>query len=390
MHKNNQSNRFKLRLSSLAVISAFSLPIAAHAISLDNISLLATGSYVLGSDPIVQLSDNGPSAYHPSVNVVEFPSSGVNSAVLHSYGAPYGDFGSRSSGVGKYDVRGSFLITGTFTNTTATAQHAYFNFDITPGDVSNQIHGGLSTGEYVESGINFSVKRNGSEVWGSSANLKTDNLGTTFNSTGANLYSGSGTYYDIHGGAQAPIDLGVLNAGESITLSYELSTFATGNSVAGDVIHHDAQHYTLPEQVFVDFCGECFFGYGGGYGGDAGYGGAYIIGQQDEFIDDGYGGGFTITRNVYRVPAHDVDIPAYDEIVTSPSGSEARSGDPFDIDFNGNVVDAFSPYYVRSFTNGLSITLAPVPEPETYALMLAGLGLIGFQARRKKLSNPLV
>lgn len=28
--------------------------------------------------------------------------------------------------------------------------------------------------------------------------------------------------------------------------------------------------------------------------------------------------------------------------------------------------------------------LAPVPEPETYAMMLAGLGLVGFMARRRK------
>jgi hypothetical protein len=29
--------------------------------------------------------------------------------------------------------------------------------------------------------------------------------------------------------------------------------------------------------------------------------------------------------------------------------------------------------------------VAPIPEPETYAMMLAGLGLIGFAARRRKL-----
>jgi hypothetical protein len=32
---------------------------------------------------------------------------------------------------------------------------------------------------------------------------------------------------------------------------------------------------------------------------------------------------------------------------------------------------------------GGSVTVTPVPEPETYALMLAGLGAIGFVARRR-------
>jgi len=27
--------------------------------------------------------------------------------------------------------------------------------------------------------------------------------------------------------------------------------------------------------------------------------------------------------------------------------------------------------------------MAPVPEPKTYAMLLAGLGLVGFMARRK-------
>jgi hypothetical protein len=29
-------------------------------------------------------------------------------------------------------------------------------------------------------------------------------------------------------------------------------------------------------------------------------------------------------------------------------------------------------------------SLAPVPEPETYALLIAGLGLVGFSARRRQ------
>ena len=36
----------------------------------------------------------------------------------------------------------------------------------------------------------------------------------------------------------------------------------------------------------------------------------------------------------------------------------------------------------RISTYGVSVS--PIPEPETYALMLAGLGLVGFMARRRK------
>jgi hypothetical protein len=39
------------------------------------------------------------------------------------------------------------------------------------------------------------------------------------------------------------------------------------------------------------------------------------------------------------------------------------------------------------YTGGYNAVIAlanPVPEPETYALMLAGLGLVGFAARRKR------
>jgi len=30
------------------------------------------------------------------------------------------------------------------------------------------------------------------------------------------------------------------------------------------------------------------------------------------------------------------------------------------------------------------MNLTPIPEPSTYALMLAGLGVVGFVARRRK------
>jgi hypothetical protein len=46
--------------------------------------------------------------------------------------------------------------------------------------------------------------------------------------------------------------------------------------------------------------------------------------------------------------------------------------------------------YYLAFSNEVSgtttafITLTPVPEPQTYAMLLAGLGLVGWIARRRK------
>jgi hypothetical protein len=37
-----------------------------------------------------------------------------------------------------------------------------------------------------------------------------------------------------------------------------------------------------------------------------------------------------------------------------------------------------------SYSGTLNISVSAVPEPETYAMMLAGLGLLGFVARRRK------
>ena len=58
-----------------------------------------------------------------------------------------------------------------------------------------------------------------------------------------------------------------------------------------------------------------------------------------------------------------------------------------------NDVLGVGSYYLQVGGNVLStsgarfdgnISLSPVPEPETYAMMLAGLGLVGFAARRRK------
>ena len=64
------------------------------------------------------------------------------------------------------------------------------------------------------------------------------------------------------------------------------------------------------------------------------------------------------------------------------------------IDFQGTNLDFSAPHLKVQFLTGvndtqktgnlLSQTIPAIPEPETYAMMLAGLGLLGFVARRRR------
>lgn len=61
----------------------------------------------------------------------------------------------------------------------------------------------------------------------------------------------------------------------------------------------------------------------------------------------------------------------------SLSGPTLAAGDYY-LQVTGTVMSqAAGKYYA-------DVALAPVPEPETYAMMLGGLGLLGFMARRRK------
>lgn len=50
----------------------------------------------------------------------------------------------------------------------------------------------------------------------------------------------------------------------------------------------------------------------------------------------------------------------------------------YHVDITGNATGAFGGAY------GITLSAAPVPEPETYAMLLAGLGVMGAIARRRK------
>lgn len=52
--------------------------------------------------------------------------------------------------------------------------------------------------------------------------------------------------------------------------------------------------------------------------------------------------------------------------------------------FEASKYGTAPPIFAVFTMDDLSFNVVPIPEPETYALMLAGLGLVGFVARRRK------
>lgn len=84
-------------------------------------------------------------------------------------------------------------------------------------------------------------------------------------------------------------------------------------------------------------------------------------------------------------------VASFDGITLANLASVTHDGDQSVGSFwnftAGNSGDYFNSVVLRSASNAFETdnhAVLAVPEPETYAMMLAGLGLIGFAARRRK------
>ena len=212
-----------------ALLASLALATAAQAQTITINQMTARGELLLNgsvSDALVD-TNSGPASF---VDVLRFPFDIASGAGLHSYGASSGVFGSRSSGFGLFDVSGSFVLKLTITNDQSTAQNAVFDFHITPGllELTDLPYAGS---QFAEAGIGFDILTSNGKSFSSAAVLRSDASGLAFNSSGdTSLYGGAGANRFVLG-ADRMLDLGLLQAGESVTLSYTLSSYAKGDTV---------------------------------------------------------------------------------------------------------------------------------------------------------------
>lgn len=81
-----------------------------------------------------------------------------------------------------------------------------------------------------------------------------------------------------------------------------------------------------------------------------------------------------------------VDVNGTNFPIADPVGSAPFSFVASGLSFTGNdLAVTIHRNNAWVFLSEVQFNVSPVPEPETYAMLLAGLGLLGFTARRKKL-----
>jgi uncharacterized protein (TIGR03382 family) len=203
--------------------------------SLLNYNIVTESGYAIGQTPPITYNsiDNSPtysSTYLNYNNYGENPNTRGAAA-----GDEYGWMYSRAGGEGSYFSHYSIVTQSVeLENNSGVGQNYNYSFAINFGSLSAYNLGFSNADEYSSAGYEVDILVNNVSLW-QSAFLLTSSLnnGAVGTGSGTSLASyNSGDEYFSWPEYFGNLNLGLLNAGDSLTLSYSIKTFVAGNHSA--------------------------------------------------------------------------------------------------------------------------------------------------------------